>query len=30
MDAAVAAIQSLDEVVDPITRIRVETLDEHA
>jgi len=30
MDAAVAAIQSLDEVVHPITRIRVETLDEHA
>ncbi|HET6473972.1 MAG TPA: homoserine dehydrogenase [Pseudomonadales bacterium] len=30
MDAAVAAIQRLDEVVHPITRIRVETLDEHA
>ena len=30
MDAAVAAIQALDEVVHPITRIRVETLDEHA
>ena len=30
MDTAVAAIQSLDEVVHPITRIRVETLDEHA
>ena len=30
MDAAVAAIQTLDEVVHPITRIRVETLDEHA
>jgi homoserine dehydrogenase len=30
MDEAVAAIQRLDEVVHPITRIRVETLDEHA
>jgi homoserine dehydrogenase len=30
MDIAVAAIQSLAEVVHPITRIRVETLDEHA
>ncbi len=30
MNAAVAAIQALDEVVNPITRIRVETLDEHA
>jgi len=30
MDAAVSAIQALTEVVHPITRIRVETLDEHA
>jgi homoserine dehydrogenase len=30
MDQAVAAIQALDEVVHPIMRIRVETLDEHA
>jgi homoserine dehydrogenase len=30
MDAAVAAIQALAEVVNPITRIRVEMLDEHA
>jgi homoserine dehydrogenase len=30
MDAAVAAIQGLEEVLHPITRIRVETLDEHA
>src|SRR5262249_46080623 len=30
MDEAVAAIQRLDEVVHPITRMRVETLDEHA
>ena len=30
MDIAVAAIARLDEVVQPITRIRVETLDEHA
>jgi homoserine dehydrogenase len=30
MDVAVAAIQALGEVVHPITRIRVETLDEHA
>ena len=30
MDVAVAAIQGLNEVVHPITRIRVETLDEHA
>ena len=30
MDVAVAAIQALDEVVHPIMRIRVETLDEHA
>jgi homoserine dehydrogenase len=30
MDTAVAAIQRLDEVVHPITRIRVESLDEHA
>jgi homoserine dehydrogenase len=30
MDAAVAAIQALAEVVHPIMRIRVESLDEHA
>jgi homoserine dehydrogenase len=30
MDEAVASIQALTEVVHPITRIRVETLDEHA
>ncbi len=30
MDVAVAAIQALGEVVHPIMRIRVETLDEHA
>ena len=30
MDIAVAAIQALGEVVHPIMRIRVETLDEHA
>jgi homoserine dehydrogenase len=30
MDVAVAAIQALSEVVNPIMRIRVETLDEHA
>jgi homoserine dehydrogenase len=30
MDVAVAAIQALSEVMNPITRIRVETLDERA
>ncbi len=30
MDAAVSAIEALDEVIDRVTRIRVEPLDDHA